>query len=214
MQKKQTRIFYTDGACKGNPGPGGYGVVEIVNTTYKMKNRKTKEILKEVIVPEIKYFHSAQSDLTTNNREELKAIIHVMELAAADPNTEYLVYSDSAYAVNMINDWIWKWAKSDWYNSKNKEVENSDLVKEIYKYLTIEFFNFQIKKCKAHAGLIGNELADALATNDYKKYCKILIDNEMLLEKKAPEFIVPKYNSKTKKLEFSDCEIESESVPI
>ena len=171
-KQKQTRIFYTDGACKGNPGPGGYGVIEL-----------GKNIVKNVEVSIVNYFHSAQSDLTTNNREELKAIIHVMELAAADPDTEYVVYSDSAYAVNMINDWIWKWAKSDWYNSKNKEVENSDLVKEIYKYLTIEFFNFQIKKCKGHAGLIGNELADALATNDYKKYCKILIDNEILVDK-------------------------------
>ena len=163
MNKKQIRIFYTDGACKGNPGPGGYGVIEL-----------GKNIVKDVEVSIVNYFHSAQSDLTTNNREELKAIIHVMELAAADPDTEYVVYSDSAYAVNMINDWIWKWAKSDWYNSKNKEVENSDLVKEIYKYLTIEFFPCQVVKTKGHYGIIENELADALATKDKTKYQKIL----------------------------------------
>jgi ribonuclease HI len=208
MKKKKIREFYTDGACSGNPGKGGFGVVEIIETTILKKEKETDKIIQKVTMPAVNYFYSSQSDLTTNNREELKAIIHVMELAAADPDNEYLVYSDSAYAVNMINDWIWRWAKSDWCNSKHKEVENVDLVQEIYKYLTIEFFNFQIKKCKGHAGIIGNELADALATNDYKKYCKTLIDNEMLIETIAPDMIVPKYNSQTKKLEKSNHYVE------
>lgn len=64
---------------------------------------------------------------------------------------------------------------------KKKEVENVDLVKEIYKYLSIEFFNFQIKKCKGHSGEIGNELADALATGDRNKWNKILETNELMV---------------------------------
>lgn len=116
MNKK---IFWTDGSSKGNPGNGGFGVISIENNT-------------------IKYKYAEYFDNVTNNQMELKAILHVFQLAAADPGNEYLVYSDSAYAVNMINNWIWGWAKNNWCNSKNKEVENIDLVKEIYKYLTID----------------------------------------------------------------------------
>ena len=178
-QEKEIKVFYTDGACSGNPGKGGFGVVQMGQVTIPKRNQLGN--MEKVTLPSIEYSYDKHSDLTTNNREELKAIIHVMKLAAADPKCEYLVYSDSAYAVNMINDWIWKWAKSDWKNSKKKEVENVDLVKEIYKYLSIEFFNFQIKQCKAHSGEIGNELADALATGDRKKWDKLLETNELMV---------------------------------
>lgn len=148
------KIFYTDGACKGNPGPGGYGVVE-------MKDNK------------ILYEYSEYCDNTTNNREELKAILHVFELAAADPDNQYIIYSDSSYAVNIINDWIFTWVKNNWINSKGNQIENLDLILNLYKYVTINFFNCQVKKCKAHCNNIGNELADALATNNQKKYDKL-----------------------------------------
>ena len=148
------KIFYTDGACKGNPGPGGYGVVE-------MKDNK------------ILYEYSEYCDNTTNNREELKAILHVFELAAADKSNTYIIYSDSSYAVNIINDWIFTWVKNNWINSKGNQVENLDLILNLYKYVTINFFNCQVKKCTAHVGEVGNELADALATNNQSKYNKL-----------------------------------------
>lgn len=177
--KKKIKVFYTDGACSGNPGKGGFGVVQMGEVSFNKKNSLGN--WENVTLPSIEYSFSSATEDTTNNREELKAIIHVMKLAAADPSCEYLVYSDSAYAVNMINDWIWNWAKNNWCNSKNKEVENVDLVKEIYNYLSIEFFNFQIKKCKGHSGEIGNELADALATGDRKKWDKLLETNELMV---------------------------------
>ena len=155
-----TKIFYTDGACSGNPGPGGFGVVSLDSHS-------------------INYAYSKQCKNTTNNREELKAILHVFELAAVNPKNEYLVYSDSAYAVNMINNWIYSWAKNNWKNSKKQQVENIDLVQEIYKYLNIDFFNCQVKKISGHSGELGNELADALATQNEKKYSKLLLDNNI-----------------------------------
>lgn len=167
MNKK---IFWTDGSSKGNPGNGGFGVISIENNT-------------------IKYKYAEYFDNVTNNQMELKAILHVFQLAAADPGNEYLVYSDSAYAVNMINNWIWGWAKNNWCNSKNKEVENIDLVKEIYKYLTIDFFNCQVKKCSGHSGELGNELADALATGNCKKMEKLLEDNEILILNR-PKYLI------------------------
>ena len=175
QKHKEIRIFYTDGACSGNPGPGGFGVVELTQITFKKKSQMDNSVIKEVTIPNVNYCYSSKSDLTTNNREELKAILHVFEIAAADPSNEYLVYSDSAYAVNMINNWIYSWAKNNWKNSKKQQVENIDLVQEIYKYLNIDFFNCQVKKVSGHSGLLGNELADALATQNEKKYFKLLL---------------------------------------
>ena len=148
--------FFVDGACKGNPGPGGFGVCSIRGDR-------------------VVYMYSEQCEDTTNNREEMKAILHVFELINTAKITDtVIIYSDSAYCVNMINDWIWKWANNGWKNSKKQTVENIDLVKELYKYLTIEFFPCQVIKTKGHCGIVENELADALATKDKAKYKKIL----------------------------------------
>lgn len=154
--------FYTDGACKGNPGPGGFGVISLQEN-------------------EVLYDYSEYCDNTTNNREEMKAILHVFKLVdSSKVKSPVIIYSDSAYCVNMINDWIWKWANNGWKNSKKQTVENLDLVKELYKYLTIDFFPCQVIKTKGHCGIIENELADALATNDEAKYQKILRENKIL----------------------------------
>lgn len=166
----QRRFFYTDGACKGNPGPGGFGVIELVSIT--------KDAYEEYVNVAFKY--SEQCEDTTNNREELKAIITVFELAAADENNEYIIYSDSAYAVNIINSWIHNWARNNWINSKGNIVENLDLIKTLYKYINTNFFNCQVKKINGHAGILGNELADALATNNLSKFEKILDENDIL----------------------------------
>ena len=144
--------FYTDGACSGNPGPGGYGVVE-----YDIKSNI------------IFYIYSEYFKNVTNNQMELKAILHVIKLAAADKENSYLVYSDSAYAVNSINTWMYGWARNGWINSKKKPVENLDLIQEIYSYLEFPMENFVLRKIDGHSGHLGNELADALATGDMKK---------------------------------------------
>ena len=144
--------FYTDGACSGNPGPGGYGVVE-----YDIKSNT------------IFYTYSEYFKNVTNNQMELKAILHVIKLAAADKENSYLVYSDSAYAVNSINTWMYGWARNGWINSKKKPVENLDLIQEIYSYLEFPMKNFDLRKINGHSGHLGNELADALATGNIKK---------------------------------------------
>ena len=146
------KIFYTDGSSKGNPGPGGYGVVE-----YDIKSNT------------IFYTYSEYFKNVTNNQMELKAILHVIKLAAADKENSYLVYSDSAYAVNSINTWMYEWARNGWINSKKKPVENLDLIQEIYSYLEFPMKNFDLRKINGHSGHLGNELADALATGNIKK---------------------------------------------
>ena len=158
------KTFYSDGACSSNPGPGGWGLVSILN--YISYN--SEEDIK-TITPIIMESYCGQEENTTNNRMEMMAVLKCMELAAADPDNNYICYSDSAYVVNMCNDWIRKWAQNDWQNSKKQTIENLDLVKKIYNYLNTNFFNFQLVKCEGHSGILGNELADALARGDMKK---------------------------------------------
>lgn len=170
------KVYYTDGSCSKNPGPGGFGVI-CLNCVYR-------QTLTEYIPSySIEYAYSEQCENTTNNREEMKAILHVFEIAANDLDNQYIIYSDSAYCVNMINDWIWGWAKNNWKNSKKKEVENLDLVLQLYKYISKDFFNCQVYKCQAHSGIIENELADALATQNFSKFEKVCKLNNILYDK-------------------------------
>lgn len=157
--------IYVDGACKGNPGPGGWGLVAFHDGQYLYH----------------KYQHTEEQ--TTNNREELKAMIEAFDDGInIYSNNQIIIYSDSAYVVNMINDWIWSWAKKDWQNSKKKTVENIDLVKTLYNYLNINFFRFQVLKVQGHHAIIGNEFADALATGNIKKIEKLVAMNPLMFE--------------------------------
>lgn len=169
------KVFFTDGSCRKNPGPGGYGIIHTI----------TKETGIELVLG----ITNQTEEETTNNREEIKAILNVFEIAANDPDNEYIIYSDSAYCVNMINSWIWTWAKNNWKNSKKVIVENYDLVKELYSYLNKDFFNCQVKKCNGHAGIIENELADALATYNLSKFKKIIKDNNIIVKDKNIDFL-------------------------
>ena len=132
--------IYVDGSSRGNPGDGGFGVVIINNN-------------------KLEYAFSEQFNNVTNNQMELRAIIHALELIKEKyPEEEVIIHSDSAYCVNMCNNWIWTWSKNDWKNSKKQIVENYELVKRIWKFISMEFPNFQIVKCLGHSGIIENEL--------------------------------------------------------
>lgn len=153
--------YYTDGSTRGNPGQGGYGVVCLDEN-------------------EIIYSYSKQYEHTTNNRMELEAILHVFRTRRFSKFEKITIYSDSAYCVNMLNDWIWKWALNSWCNSKGKRVENLDLVQEAYVEMK-EHPNARIVHIKGHNGILGNELADALATDNIPRY-KMLVKKNALEE--------------------------------
>lgn len=145
------KIFYTDGACSGNPGPGGYAVVSLEEN-------------------ELVYSYVEDFQHTTNNRMELMAILHVMKLAAEDKENDYLVYSDSAYAINCLINWCPMWAKNNWTRKGNKPILNLELIQEMYSiYLKIKD-RITIIKIGGHKGVLGNELADALSTGNNKKF--------------------------------------------
>ena len=159
--------LYVDGACKGNPGPGGWGLVGFYEGKYGI------------------HMFEHTEETTTNNREELKAMIEAFKLANECnlyETTPVTIYSDSAYVVNTVNDWIWSWAKNNWMNSKKKTVENIDLIKILYTYLTTNFFQCQVVKIPGHAGVVENEFADALATGNTKKALDIVAKNPQKFE--------------------------------
>lgn len=145
------KVFYTDGACSGNPGLGGYAVVSLEEN-------------------ELVYSYVEDFPNTTNNRMELMAILHVMKLAADDKENDYLVYSDSAYAINCLINWCPMWAKNNWTRKGNKPILNLELIQEMYSiYLKIKD-RITIIKIGGHKGVLGNELADALSTGNNKKF--------------------------------------------
>jgi len=145
-------IIYTDGACSYNPGPGGFGVV-VLDDNNNIINTYAEYSLE-----------------TTNNREELKAILWAFlryGVPAAAGSTPPIVYSDSAYSINTLTSWMFGWQKKGWLKSDNKPPENLDLIKPFYNYWQ-QGFRINLQKVKGHAGNKYNELADLLATGKVK----------------------------------------------
>lgn len=160
--------IYTDGSSRGNPGEGGFGVV-----VYECNAAEETAIL---------HAHQEQFDNVTNNQMELRAILYAFELATKYfSHDKCIIYSDSAYCVNICNEWIYSWARNNWINNKKKEIENIDYVKALYKYLSTDFFMCQVVKCKGHKEVIGNELADALATHNSTKFETIILEKHIPL---------------------------------
>ena len=85
-------------------------------------------------------------------------------------NEDYIIYSDSSYCVNVINNWMLQWGRSNWKNSRGKIIANQDLIIPLYHYYTKKNLNCQIMKIKGHSEILGNELADALATFNTQKF--------------------------------------------
>lgn len=144
-------VFYVDGSCKGNGRENSKGGFGIVNLSSEGKL--------------IDCYSKFEED-TTNNRQELKAILRVMLLYGKQANDwggPPVVYSDSAYCVNTFNDWMFNWARNNWIKSDKKEPENLDLIKAYYEHY-LKGYRIDLRKVKGHNGNTWNELADKLAT--------------------------------------------------
>ena len=138
--------IYTDGACSGNPGPGGWASILMAGGVKKELSGGEKD--------------------TTNNRMELMAVIE--GLRALKRPCKVDIYSDSAYVVNAFSqNWIDKWVRNGWKNSAKAEVANSDLWKELID-LTSKH-NVTFHKVKGHADNEYNNRCDELAVAEWKK---------------------------------------------
>ncbi|MBZ4668749.1 MAG: RnhA [Defluviitaleaceae bacterium] len=147
MKNSETVEIYTDGACSGNPGPGGWAAVLLY-----------KGIKKEI---------SGFEENTTNNRIELKAAIKALK--ALKSPCKVNLYSDSSYLINAFTEgWIKKWQKNNWLKSDKTPVENRDLWKELLEVSKPHQINWI--KIKGHSNNEYNNLCDKIATNEIKKF--------------------------------------------
>ena len=131
--------IYTDGACRGNPGPGGWGALLI----YKDAD---------------KTIYGGEKN-TTNNRMEMTAIIEALKIVKMD--CEITLYTDSKYVMDGITKWLPNWKKKGWITSNKKPVKNKDLWQILEECISKQ--NIEWQWVKGHAGIPGNEKADELA---------------------------------------------------
>ena len=141
MNKKKILTIYTDGACSGNPGPGGWGVL--------LQYGDSEKTLK------------GGDPNTTNNRMEMTAAIKAIEAINETYTGEIILWTDSTYVMKGITEWIHGWKKKNWVKSDKKPVINTDLWKVLDNLNSQK--NIQWNWVKGHAGVEGNERADELA---------------------------------------------------
>jgi ribonuclease HI len=140
-------MIYTDGACRGNPGPGGYGVVMIYG-------EKKKEL-------------SGGEANTTNNRMELTAVIEGLQVLKKP--CEVTLFSDSKYVVDMVEGgYLQRWKQNNWMRNKHDPVKNVDLWEKILQLLKIH--SVKMIWVKGHASNLWNNRCDELAVAAAEKY--------------------------------------------
>jgi ribonuclease HI len=132
-------IIYTDGACRGNPGPGGWGAL----LEYEGKQKE---------------LYGGEA-LTTNNQMELAAAIHALE--RLKERCQVVLYTDSSYLRQGITAWMARWKRNGWRTSDRKAVKNRDLWQRLDQAAVRHDMNWEW--VKGHSGNVGNERADALA---------------------------------------------------
>lgn len=141
--------IYTDGACSGNPGPGGYAFM--------------------ILGPETDLKVSGHRDKATNNQMELMAIVRALAhlkqmVCSARKNVSVDIYSDSAYCVNAVEEgWLYIWQKNNWKTKNGHDVKNVELWIELYNFLKKTHIEVRFVKVKGHSGNKYNELVDKAA---------------------------------------------------
>ena len=163
-QTKKQVVLYTDGACSGNPGLGGYGGILIYGDHRKEYSGAEME--------------------TTNNRMEVTAVI--VGLKQLKYSCVVDVYSDSAYTVNAFeNGWIYAWKKAGWKKADHKPVLNADLWEDLYALTRVHEVTFH--KVAGHADNELNNRCDELARGAIKELRKTLPPQELI---DIPEFTI------------------------
>ncbi len=136
-------IIFTDGASRGNPGRGGWGVVVVDSA---------KSLLVEL---------GGREDDTTNNRMELTSAIEALKIVDEDSNN--IVYTDSSYLINGITKWVFGWQRNGWKNKTKEDVLNKDLWMKLLDETKKRKVNFI--HVGGHVGIAGNERCDVIATS-------------------------------------------------
>lgn len=155
-------VIFCDGACSGNPGPGGWGVV------IAYPDGHVREL-------------GGGEDPTTNNRMEMMGTLRALEAVRDVPGT-VMVYTDSTYVIRGITQWIWGWRSKGWKTAEGKDVVNTDL----WKALSAEVAKrgrgnpIEWKYVRGHSGIAGNERVDEIAVAYSKRYRVPLYDGPLM----------------------------------
>jgi len=145
--------IYTDGACSGNPGPGGWASL--------------------LMLPEHNQMISGNEKDTTSNRMELKAAIEALKLALSLDYDKIEVHSDSAYVVNAVSKgWLKKWKNNGWLTVQGKEVKNQDLWKKLL--VSLKQAEVRLIKVKGHSDNVWNNMCDEQAVKEVAKIKRLL----------------------------------------
>lgn len=143
MEKKESIIYiFTDGSSLGNPGPGGWGVIVVDGGHMREFGAGEKH--------------------TTNNRMEIAATIGALKYVG-ETKKNIILHTDSIYVINGITKWVHGWKRNNWKNSEKEEVKNRDLWEELVK--ATDGKKIEWKHVAGHAGILGNERADEIATS-------------------------------------------------
>jgi len=146
-------MAFTDGSSRGNPGPGGYGAVVVIPHDNSSSEKTVVEL-------------GGGYENTTNNRMELTAVIQALAYCC-DTNKQgdsihVRIYTDSRYVLKGVTQWVPVWKQNGWKTKNNNDVKNIDLWKRLERL--IHYFSVDWQLLKGHAGIVGNERADEIAT--------------------------------------------------
>lgn len=141
---RQNLVIFTDGACSGNPGPGGWGAI--------------------IAYPEGRIVElGGKGRQVTNNEMELLATIRALD-SVRDFDGGVSVYTDSTYVIRGITQWVWGWRKKEWKTAEGKDVANQDLWKDLVRVTAARKPKVEWHYVRGHIGTPGNERVDAIAT--------------------------------------------------
>lgn len=140
-------LIFSDGACSGNPGPGGWGsIVALPDGTVHELGGGNKE--------------------TTNNRMEMTAAIRALAMINGGSSSKIVLYTDSTYLIKGITQWIWGWRSRGWKNAEGQDVANRELWEELLREVTrLKPATIDWKYVRGHAGFPGNERCDEIAVS-------------------------------------------------
>lgn len=150
----KSKVYYTDGACSGNPGVGGWACIEVLECSEGLKTEIT----------------SGGKMETTNNEMELTAAYTALVKSYKANAKKVTIYSDSAYVVNAIQKgWLMNWSRNGWLTKDGNPVKNKNIWEKVYKLLYKKHIEVKMIKVKGHNGDPLNELADRVAVEEKEK---------------------------------------------
>ena len=154
---KNRVLIFADGASRGNPGRGGFGAIVVSGLSENFNSNAGALEIREL---------GGKSDMTTNNKMELCAVIsglkYCNKVGLNNGQTEFTIYTDSKYVMNGAKAWIFGWAKNGWKTKSGEAVKNQELWEPLADLIKDKKINWML--LPGHAGVVGNERCDQIAT--------------------------------------------------